>query len=108
MMQGAAMTTPVFITRHAENRSTARVLALSDVVASGTSEAEAIAALRTTLTELQAQSHIVQVDLPVPALATDDPWLRAAGIWADDPSWEVFQEAVADDRSAVDALQAEC
>jgi predicted RNase H-like HicB family nuclease len=37
------MTTTVLITPHAENRYTARALALSDVVASGTSEAEAIA-----------------------------------------------------------------
>jgi predicted RNase H-like HicB family nuclease len=100
------MTTPVLIIRHAENRYTARALALSDVVASGTSEAEAIAALRTVLAQLQAQSHIVQVDLPVPALANDDPWLRVAGMWADDPTWDVFQQAVADYRTAVDATQA--
>lgn len=97
------MTTAVLITRHADNRYSARALALSDVVASGASEAEAIAALRAALAELQAQSHIVQVDVPLPGVPADDPWLRTAGIWANDPSWEAFQQAVADYRAAVDA-----
>lgn len=99
------MTTTVLVTRQAENRYTARALALSDVVASGASEAEAIAALRAALTELQAHSHVVQVDLPVPVVATDDPWLRVAGIWADDPSWEAFEQAISAYRAAVDADQ---
>jgi predicted RNase H-like HicB family nuclease len=85
------MTTAVLITRHADNRYSARALALSDVVASGASEAEAIAALRTALAELQAHSHIVQVDVPLPAVSSDDPWLRTAGIWANDPSWDAFR-----------------
>jgi predicted RNase H-like HicB family nuclease len=96
------MTTAVLITRHEDNRYTARALALSDVVANGASEAEAIAALRTTLAELQARSHIVQVDLPMPAALPDDPWLHVAGIWAHDPSWEGFQAAMADYRAAID------
>ena len=96
------MATAVLVTRHADNRYTARALALSDVVASGESEAAAIAALRTTLADLQARSHVVQVDLPVPAATADDPWLRAAGIWADDPSWEAFQQAITDYRNALD------
>lgn len=97
------MTTAVLVTRHADNRYSARALALSDVVASGASEAEAIAALHAALADLQTRSHIVQVDLPVPAAPADDPWLRAAGIWADDPSWEAFQQAVAAYRTGVDA-----
>jgi predicted RNase H-like HicB family nuclease len=96
------MTTAVLITRYEDNRYTARALALSDVVANGASEAEAIAALRTTLAELQARSHIVQVDLPVPAAMPDDPWLYAAGVWAHDPSWDAFQAAIADYRAAID------
>jgi hypothetical protein len=73
------------------------------VVASGASEAEAIAALRETLADLQARSRVVQVELPVPAAPADDPWMRVAGIWADDPSWEAFQQAIAEYRAAVDA-----
>jgi predicted RNase H-like HicB family nuclease len=96
------MTTAVLVTRHADDEYTARALALSDVVASGASEAEAIAALRAALADLQARSHVVQVDLPVPAAPADDPWLRAAGIWATDPSWEAFQAAIAAYRATID------
>jgi predicted RNase H-like HicB family nuclease len=99
------VTTTVLVTRQADNRYTARALALSDVVASGASEAEAIAALRAVLADLHARSHVVQVDLPVPAATADDPWLRVAGIWADDPSWEAFEQAISAYRSAVDADQ---
>ncbi len=96
------MSTAVLVTRYADNRFTAHALALSDVVTTGASEAEAITALHATLADLQARSHIVQVDLPVPAAPTDDPWLRAAEIWADDPSWEAFQQAITAYRTAVD------
>ncbi|NCC37429.1 MAG: hypothetical protein EOM24_36270 [Chloroflexia bacterium] len=95
------MSTAVLVTRDADNRFTARALALSDVVATGASEAEALTALHAALADLQARSHIVQVDLPVPAAPVDDPWLRAGGIWADDPSWEAFQQAISAYRMAV-------
>lgn len=97
------MTTAVLVTRHADNQYSARALALADVIASGTSEAEAIDALRSALADLQTRSHIVQVDLPVPVAPADDPWVQAAGIWAHDPSWEQFQQALAAQRAAVDA-----
>lgn len=97
------MSTVVLITRHADHCYSARVLALADVVAFGASEAEAIAALHTALAERQAHSDIVQVDAPSPVVSADDPWLRTAGIWANDPSWDAFQQAIAEYRAAVDA-----
>ncbi len=96
------MTTAVLVTRHADNRYSARALALADVIASGTSEAEAIAALRIALADLQTRSHIIQVDLPVPLAPVNDPWVQVAGIWANDPSWEPFQQAVAAYRAIED------
>lgn len=100
------MTTAVLITRHADNRYSARALALSEVVALGASEAEAISALREALAELQTHSHIVQVDVPLPAVPADDPWIRTAGIWADDPSWDAFQQAIAEYRAVIDTEHA--
>lgn len=32
-----------------------------------------------------------------------DPWLRYAGMWADDPDWDVFQAEVEAFRQAIDA-----
>jgi hypothetical protein len=33
----------------------------------------------------------------------DDPWLRYAGMWADDPDWDIFQAEVEAFRQAIDA-----
>lgn len=33
----------------------------------------------------------------------DDPWLRYAGMWADDPDWDVFQAEMEAFRQAIDA-----
>lgn len=97
------MTTSVLITRIADNRYTARALTLSDVVASGASEAEAIAALRAALIEMQSHSHVVQIDLPLPTASIHDPWLQAAGMWANDPSWDAFQQEIGAYRHTIDA-----
>jgi hypothetical protein len=101
------MTTAVLVTRHADNRHTARALALSDVIAFGASEAEAIAALRQSLGELRARSHVVHIDLPLPTPPTDDPWFQAAGMWAHDPSWDAFQSEIAAAREVFDTSSAQ-
>lgn len=92
------MSTDVLVTRHATDHFSARALALPAVVATGSSEAEAIAQLRAALVELQQHSRVVQVDLPLPEGSTAHPWLRFAGMWADDPDWHAFEEAVAEAR----------
>ena len=76
---------------------------LPDVVASGTTEAEAVDHLRDTLADLQTHSHVVDVELPLPDLAADNPWLRVAGMWADDPDWDSFQDAIVEYRRVIDA-----
>ena len=96
------MTYKVLVTKHPDNRYTARALALPDVVASGTTEAEAVDHLRDALADLQTHSRVVDVDLPMPDVAQDIPWLRFAGMWADDPDWDVFQDAIAAQRRAID------
>jgi predicted RNase H-like HicB family nuclease len=99
------MTTTVLITRLADNRFTARALALPDVVASGDSEREALEQLRSTLAALAAHSHLVQVDLPLPDALAEHPWLRRAGLFSDDPDWEAFQDEIARYRQEVDARE---
>jgi len=88
------MTTSVLVTRHAENRYTARALMLPDVIATGATEAEAVDQLRTTLTELQQHSHMIEVDLPIPSTTGTHPWQRFAGMWRTDPDWVTFERAL--------------
>lgn len=96
--RGARMAVDVLVTRHTPNQFSARALALPEVVATGASEAEAIAQLRVALAELRQHSRIVQVDLPLPEARSSHPWQPFAGIWADDPDWQAFEQAVSDAR----------
>jgi predicted RNase H-like HicB family nuclease len=94
------MTTSVLITRQPDNRYTARALVLPEIVVSGATEAEAVEQLRTTLAEMQQHSRMIQVELPIPDAAGEHPWRRFAGMWEQDPDWDVFDAAVADLRRA--------
>ena len=96
------MTYKVLVTKQHDSRYTARALVLPDVVASGTTEAEAVDHLRDALADLQTRSRVVDVDLPLPDLAQGNPWLRFAGMGADDPDWDLFQDAVAEYRREID------
>jgi predicted RNase H-like HicB family nuclease len=96
------MTYKVLVTKQQDSRYTARALVLPDVMASGTTEAEAIDHLRDALAELQTRSRVVVVDLPLPDLAQGNPWQQSAGMWTDDLDWEVFQGAIAAERRDID------
>jgi predicted RNase H-like HicB family nuclease len=96
------MATDVLITRHAADRFSARALALPAVVATGDSEAAAVAELRAALAELWQHSHIIQADLPLPEGSAEHPWMRFAGIWSDDPDWQAFEEVMAEARREQD------
>ena len=93
------MTTSVLVTRQAENRYTARALMLPDIIATGATEAEAVTQLRTTLSQLQQHSHVIEVDLPLLPPAATHPWQRFAGMWESDPDWTAFMQALADGRA---------
>jgi predicted RNase H-like HicB family nuclease len=93
----------VLVTKQHDSGYTARALVLPDVVASGTTEAQAIDHLRDALADLQTRSRVVDVDLPLPDFAQGNPRLRFGGMWADDPDWEVFQDAIVAARREIDA-----
>jgi predicted RNase H-like HicB family nuclease len=97
------MVTRVLITQQANDRVVARTLAAPEVVASGRTEEEAIGRLRDALAALLDQSRIVEVDLPAVARHEPNPWLAAAGMWADDPDWEAFQDALVAARQGGDS-----
>ena len=97
------MTYRVLVTKNPGDGYTARALALPDIVASGTTESEAIEQLRTALADLQLHSRVVQVDLPLPSTPIENPWLHFAGMWEHDPDWEAFQAAVDSYRQEIDA-----
>ncbi|MCB0054936.1 MAG: hypothetical protein KDD77_00515 [Caldilineaceae bacterium] len=96
----------VLLTKQPDNGYTARSLLLPEIVVSGDDEASTLAQLRTALIEVQQHSRVVQIDVPLPDATTSNPWLRLAGVFADDPSWEEFQAAIAIHRAQLDEPQA--
>lgn len=93
----------VLLTQQPDKRYTARVLSLPDVVVSGMDDTEVLTRVRAAIANIQANSRIVQVEAPALAEASDDPWLRVAGVWEDDPDWELFQAEVQAFRDGVDS-----
>lgn len=92
----------VLLTKQPNSLYTARVLSLPDVVVSGTDDAEVLARVRTTIALMHANSRLVQVEAPPLASESDDPWLRFAGMWENDPDWDQFQSEVSAFRQAID------
>jgi predicted RNase H-like HicB family nuclease len=84
----------VLVTQEANERYTARVLALPDIVVSGTDEQEVLHQVQAAIAHLLNKSRLVRLTLPRPTDREADPWVRAAGMWANDPDWEQFQQAI--------------
>ncbi len=99
------MTYDVLVTREQNRRFKARVLLLPEIVATGSSEEEVLAQVKSAITDLRTSSRIVQVDVPPLSGIEDDPWLRYAGMWADDPDWDLFQAEITAFRQAIDSRQ---
>lgn len=92
----------VLLTKQPNSHYVARVMSLPDVVVSGADDAEVLARVRAAIARVQANSRIVQVEAPPLAETPNDPWLRFAGIWEDDPDWEAFQAEIRAFRDAID------
>lgn len=92
----------VLLTKQPNSHYVARVMALPDVVVSGADDAEVLARVRAAIARVQANSRIVQVDAPPLTETPDDPWLRFAGMWEDDPDWDVFQAEIQAFRDGID------
>ena len=81
-------------TQDANARYRARVVALPDIIVSGTDEQEVLQQVRAAIANLLNKSRLVRLTIPMPTDREADPWVRAAGMWANDPDWEQFQQAI--------------
>lgn len=101
------MTYQIFVQHQTTNGYRAFVLGIPDCVVEGTTEAEAIAKAKVALSQWLAQGKLINIeivnDVPV---ETDNPWLRLAGKYADDPTWDEYQANIAEYRRELDAEQA--
>ena len=61
-----------------------------------------LARVRAAITHMQVSSRLVQVEVPPLAETSEDPWLRFAGMWEDDPDWDLFKSEIEAFREAID------
>ncbi len=81
----------VLIKPETEGKISATVLGLPEYRATGSDRTSALAALQKLLTENLSQAEIVSIDVAVPQ--PENPWLKMAGRFKDDPH---FDEMLAD------------
>jgi predicted RNase H-like HicB family nuclease len=92
----------ILLTKQPNNGYIARPILLPEIVVSGADEEEVLARVREAIAGIYANSRIVRVNVAEPDETTNDPWLRFAGMWADDPNWEQFQAHIEAFRRTID------
>ncbi len=89
------------ILRKKDDRYVARVRDWPEVVVEENTREAAISQIKTQLGEyLNNPPEIVQIDLD--QTAKENPWLKFAGMWADDPTWGEFMAEVEAYRQEID------
>lgn len=78
----------ILITHNSNRQYTAQVLMLPDIVISGKSEIAVLEKVRKAIAERQRNSRIIRLEVPD---SQDDPWLKHAGMWKDDPDWNEYE-----------------
>src|SRR4051794_40711500 len=81
----------VLVENEQDGRFSAVVLGLSDCKSSGKTENEALESLQQLLQKRLQNSKIVTLEIDSPQ--TDNPWMKVAGMYKDNP---LFDEVLAD------------
>jgi predicted RNase H-like HicB family nuclease len=92
----SAMQYQIFVQNPAERKFKASVVGLHSCIAEGQTKEEAIAGVQIVLEEQLAQGEFVTLNLPPltsPSSETsqaEHPWMKFAGMWAEDPQFDEF------------------
>jgi predicted RNase H-like HicB family nuclease len=101
------MTFQIFIQNQPEQGYVASVIGIPDCVAEGATKEEAVVKAKEVLSRLLTQGEIVSVEMEnVLQTQPDNPWLKIAGKYKDDPTWDDFQANIAEYRRELDAEEA--
>jgi hypothetical protein len=92
------MTMYVLIENKPEGKVTASLIGWPDMMAQGSTEAEAVSSLRRSFTAHLREAKVIPLDLDVAR-----PWLQTAGMFKDDPFAEELDAAIAEYRRECDA-----
>jgi predicted RNase H-like HicB family nuclease len=84
----------IFVQNPAERKFKASVVGLHSCVAEGQTKEEAIAGVQLILEEQLAQGEFVTLNLPAFSSTSSEqaehPWMKFAGMWAEDPQFDEF------------------
>lgn len=93
----------VVVRKPAEAHFTASIVGLTDIVADGKTEQEAIANVKSALTSQLEKAKVFTIEIGVePEPEKTSPWRKRAGAFADDPTWDEFVEEMEVYRKQVD------
>src|SRR5437764_12981405 len=95
------MTYRVFLQQTAVDHYRATPLAFPDCVAVGRTRDEALANLKAALDARLSQGEIVAVEVGEPG----HPWLKGAGMFKDDPTYDDFLAEIEANRRVVDEAE---
>ena len=96
----------ILVQSQSDRRFTASVLGLPDCVVEGGTEEEAMEKVRGAIEDKLAQSKIVTIEIGAPqepANTLTNPWLRSAGSFKDDPTFDEVMKEIARCRAELDA-----
>jgi predicted RNase H-like HicB family nuclease len=94
------------ILRKKDNRYIARVHNWPELIIEENTREAAITQIKEELVEYLSQPpEIIQIDLE--PIAETNPWLKFAGMWASDPTWEEFLAEVEAYRREIDEVSPE-
>ena len=94
----------ILLQKSSEQHFVASVVGFSDAVADGTTEHEAVEKVKAAMKEQLATAKILMVEVSTHAEEKKeiDPWIKRAGVFADDPTWDDFLEEIESYRKQVD------
>jgi len=95
------MTYDVLLEQNEDNNYTARVLAWPDCAVQAKTRETALSMARTVILERLAQADIVTIEITPEEI--EHPWLKFAGMWADDPHMDEFRAEIERYRREIDA-----
>lgn len=95
------------ILRKKQNKYIARVREWPEVVIEEETREAALAQIKQQLMAYLSQApEVIPIELEA-STSAEHPWLRFAGMWADDPTWDDFVAEVAAHRQEMDAADVE-
>jgi hypothetical protein len=95
----------ISVEQQADGQWLAQVLGWADCQAEAASREAAIVQIKQTLNDRLTRMDVVFIDLPTPQ--TEDPWMKHAGMFQDEPLFDEVLGEIASYRRELDADRAE-